>query len=85
MKNQIDFEYIRKTLALSYSQTLAARMLKLKDEEINDILWFPYAFEEFNQKEIENRLEMLTPENSYTIFLSKLNNQIADLQREKWY
>lgn len=86
-KSQIDFDYKTKTTALGYAQNLARRLMRVKEEDINDTLWIPHAYEIFDKQEIRRRLDMLVPENSYTIFLSKIvaNDQEVEFKKEKYY
>ena len=60
--SQINFDYKSKSSALNYAQGLAGRMLKIKpEEEMPDILWRPYAYEVWDENEIQRRLDLLTP------------------------
>jgi hypothetical protein len=43
----------------------------MKDEDIEQINWRPYAFERFDNDEIMRRLDLLNPFNSFVIFASK--------------
>jgi len=43
----------------------------IKNEtQIDDFLWFPFSFEEFDKKDIEERINLLIPENMYVTFQS---------------
>ena len=44
----------------------------LKDEDPKDLLWAPYAFENFDVDDINKRINCLVPDNMYVIFHSKL-------------
>ncbi|CDW84143.1 insulin-degrading enzyme [Stylonychia lemnae] len=84
---ELSFEYKTKQSAISYAQTLAARMLKfIEDEEFNDLLWRPHALEVFDPEELQRRMNLLTPQNSFVIFQSKKNEkEDSVLLKEKWY
>jgi secreted Zn-dependent insulinase-like peptidase len=47
-KAQIDFDYKTKSNALSYANVLGKRALRLKEDEIEDILWVPHSYEIYN-------------------------------------
>ena len=68
-KKQIDFENITKSPAMRYGNMLGRRMNYMSDEkDVDNILWTPYGFEKFNQKDIEDRMAKLVPENMLAIF-----------------
>ncbi len=81
-----DFDNITKSTALGYANELCSRMSSILDEEeIPDILWGPFELQDFDQDEIRNRLNLLTPERCITMFVSKLVEKEQDLSREHWY
>ena len=50
---------------------LSRRLNYIKNEaQIDDFLWFPFSFEEFDKKDIEERINLLIPENMYVTFQS---------------
>jgi hypothetical protein len=50
---------------------LSKRLNYLKNEnQIEDFLWFPFSFEEFDKKDIEDRINLLRPDNMYVTFQS---------------
>jgi secreted Zn-dependent insulinase-like peptidase len=67
-KRKIDFSYMEKMRAMPLANGLARRMLILNDEEIEDILYMPFAYDDFDKEDISNRIKMLTPSNSFVIF-----------------
>jgi len=54
------------------------------DEDIQDILWLPYAYEKFNPEDIQQRMNLLVPENMYAIFHSQLVQKEMDSNPEKF-
>lgn len=61
-------------------------MNSLKDDWIEDIIWTPYAYEDFDVEDIKMRMSLLTPQNSFTVFQSKQNEKTEQqLLVEKWY
>jgi len=52
---------------------LSNRMHYLKDgDQEKNMIWAPYAFENFDKADIMKRLDCLVPENMYILFYSKL-------------
>lgn len=83
--NEIDFDNITKSSALSYANSLCSRLSKVsKEEEIAELLWRPYAKDEFRPEEIKRRIDLLRPERSVVVFVSK-GVQQEGLMKEKWY
>ena len=84
-KALIDFANVTKTGALEYAETLATRMNYTKDEkDIGNILYAPYAYEEFDEADIMRRLDGLVPENMYAIYHSQLLQKLKEAQPEKF-
>ena len=90
-KKAIDFENITKSPAMRYGNALGRRMNYLSDEkDIDNILWGPYAFENYNQSDIEARMAKLVPENMLAIFQSLTVKKDKEQSPEKftterWY
>ena len=54
---------------MRYGNMLGRRMNYMSDEkDVDNILWTPYGYEKFNQKDIEDRMAKLVPENMLAIF-----------------
>lgn len=84
-KSLIDFDNITKAGALESAQMLAHRINFMNDDKhINDILYHPFAFEDFDKQDIKMRLNCLVPENMYVIYHSKLLNQLYKAHPEKF-
>lgn len=75
---------------MSYSNMLAERMIYLKDEKkIEELLTIPYR-SEWDEKMIQERIEMFTPEKMIAVLSSKqfesdLEANPERYQTEKWY
>ena len=87
--SQIHFDNMIKQKALSHASTLSQKMMNITtDEEMLDILWKPYAFEDYDPVEIKKRLEYLRPDNCYMLLMSKGVEKeygAEQLETEKWY
>jgi hypothetical protein len=57
---------------MRYGNMLGRRMNTMKDEDehIEDLLWIPYAWENYDPEEIKTTLDYLKPENMYAIYHS---------------
>lgn len=60
------------------------------ENDVDNILWTPYGYEKFNQKDIEGRMAKLVPENMIAIFQSltvkKDKEQTPEkFTTERWY
>lgn len=70
-KHLIDFQMLSKTKAISYANALGRRMAYTTDDaEIDNVLRFPYAYENFDEEDIKDRLAKLVPENMWAIYHS---------------
>ena len=50
---------------------LSRRLNYLKNEnDIDDFLWFPFSFEDFDKKDIEDRINLLKADNMFITFQS---------------
>lgn len=47
-------------------------MVKTEERDMDDICWMPHSYEIFDREDIEKRLQMLVPENSHVVFMSKI-------------
>jgi len=69
-KSLIDFNNTTKQKAINLSNSLSRRMNFMRDEDrIDDILKYPYMYENLEKTDIKTRLECMTPDNmivSYT-------------------
>jgi len=77
--NQIDFNYISKTAARPYGNLIGKRLSYARDEsEVKNILYAPYAYDEFDSNEIKEVLQMMIPENMIIYFQSKVVQELKD-------
>ena len=72
-KALIDFNNITKGGALGYANYLSRRVNYWpNDEAMDNILFTPYALEDFDSEDIKSRLNLFVPENMYAYYHSKL-------------
>ena len=58
---------------MDYANDLVERLMYLKGgEQVNNIIFNPYAWEEYDPEDIKKRLECLVPQNMFVIYHSKL-------------
>ena len=63
---------------MAYANGLAGKMNSMTEkDDINNILYAPYAFEDFDKADIMKRLDGLIPEKMFIVYHSKL------VQKEK--
>jgi len=43
-----------------------------EEDNIEDLLYAPYAYDDFDKEDITKRLGLMVPENMYVIYQSKL-------------
>lgn len=73
--NEIAFDNITKSSAMSYANNMCSRLSRIpEEEEMPDILWRPYALERFDADEILKRLEMLQPHRAIVMYITKSVN-----------
>lgn len=82
---------LSKTKAITCANTIGRRMAYMSnDSEIDDVLRTPYAYENFDENDIKNRISKLIPENMWAIYHSPLVKEEKDqnpekFTQERWY
>jgi secreted Zn-dependent insulinase-like peptidase len=72
-KKLLDFDNLTKGKAMNTAKSMADRLRYIyKEEDIDDILFYPYDYQEMDSEDIKMRLEMLTPDNMIAIYHSQL-------------
>ena len=92
-KNEIDFENLSKSKALGYSNALARRLNFMPHSEdselVGSILQAPYSFKDFDKEDIQNRMNLLVPDNMFVILnaqaLSKEKAAKPDKFQQEYY
>ena len=70
---------------MSYGNMLAKRLNFMRDEkDIDNILYIPFAFENFDKADIIARLDHFIPENMMCTFQSKLVKELKDKDPSKF-
>lgn len=83
----IGFDNVTKGGGLDYARLLGKRMNhmnEINEEDVKNMLYNTFAFEEFDKEDIAMRLKLLVPENMIAIFHSKLLEKEEKAQPEKW-
>ena len=82
---------LSKTKALSYANAIGRRMAYAPDDaDVDDVLRFPYAYEDYDGEDIRERLAKLVPENMWVIYHSQLLKEEKarnpeQFKQERWY
>jgi len=64
---------------MSYAVKLGERMNYMTpDDKVENILYAPYAYDDFDKADITSRLDLMSPDNMYVFFHSKLVEQLKD-------
>lgn len=84
--NKISFDYKSKQKPMQIAKSLACRIEKLqcRDIDMENLLYYPYMLEEFNEDDIQEKLSEMTPENLILVHTSKIHKDATD-QVEKIY
>ena len=84
--NKINFDNQTKSTAIRSSLNIVNRMQKLveRNVDMDNILYYPYLLEEYDEEAIRAYLSAMTPENTMIFFSTKSHEDIAD-QTEHHY
>ena len=70
---------------MDYANDLAEKINYMTEEDdINNILYAPYAFEDFDKADIMERLDGLVPEKMFIIYHSKLVQEEKEADPSKF-